>query len=184
MRKVVLYMQSTLNGLAMGDDNDMNWLTVSDQTWEVVGELQERCDTVLLGRNNYEEFLEFWPGAASDDSLPAGMYSHARWLTSNEKVVFTKTLTSASWQNTTLVSDDVVAEVSKLKESAGKDLLLLGGVGIVNAFARNNLIDEIRLLVNPTTLASGKQLFSSDLTLKLVEAKPFESGVVALHYER
>jgi dihydrofolate reductase len=184
VRKVVLYMQSTINGFAI--DDDMEWLTVSDQTWEIVGALQDSCDTVLVGRKSYEEFAGFWPGAVDDESNPPGMLSHARYLSDTEKVVFTKTLKKADWQNTRLVHDDLVEEVGKLKAGTGKDLLLLGGIDLVHSFAQNDLIDEYRILVNPATIvpSTGRMLFTDRLNMRLIEAKPFESGVVAMHYAR
>lgn len=184
MRNVILYMQTTLNGHAIGEDEeDMDWLTVTDQTWELVNGLQERCDTALIGRVSYQDFTTFWPGAVNDDSLPPGMQSHARWLTDTEKVVFSTTTNTSDWQRTRFASD-LVDEVKQLKSGAGKDLLLLGGIGLANSFAANDLIDEYWVLLNPGTTAGGQPLFSTKLSLRLIEAKPFDSGVVALHYGR
>jgi len=183
VRKVILYMQTSLNGYAIGEDEeDMDWLKVSDQTWELVNGLQERCDTALIGRVTYDDFVGFWPGAADDDSLPEGMRSHSRWLTASEKIVFSSKKGKSDWDNTRYVTN--LNGVKKLKDGKGKDLLLLGGVGLANEFMSNDLIDEYYVLLNPGTTVTGLSLFKTKLDLKLLDAKPFESGVVALHYGR
>lgn len=184
MRNVVLYMQSTLNGMAVGPDEEMDWLTVNDQTWEIVGNLQEQCDTALIGRNTYGEFVGFWPAAADDPGNPPGMVSHARWLADTEKLVASRTLDSVDWQNSRLLGDDFMGEIARMKKGAGKDLLLLGGVGLVRSMSEHDLIDEYWLLVNPATISSGQSALASRRNMRLLEAKPFDSGVVALHYAR
>ena len=184
MRNVVLYMQSTINGYAIGPDEEMDWLTVTDQTWELVGKLQEQCDTALIGGVTYREFVDFWPTAADDSGHPEGLRSHSRWLTDSQKVVFSSTLQDPGWRNARVVAADLPGEIARMQKEPGKDLLLLGGPGLVRSFSEADLIDEYWILLNPGSMGGGKTLLSTRKTVRLLEAKPFDSGVVALHYGR
>ena len=89
-----------------------------------------------------------------------------------------------TWKNSQLIKGDAVAEIIKLKEQSGKDILVYGSGGLMQTLIRANLIDEYRLLVYPITLGSGKHLFRdrSRTTLTLSETKTFSSGVVLLRY--
>jgi dihydrofolate reductase len=102
------------------------------------------------------------------------------------KIVFSRTLDTAEWNNSTLLHgispDDIVA----VKQESGKNIVIYGSASVVQALMELGLIDEYQLLVHPIVLGSGKRLFrdGSDVTtLRLVEAKPFSSGVVLLSYE-
>lgn len=102
------------------------------------------------------------------------------------KVVFSKTLDRADWQNTTLVTDHLIEEITHLKQEPGKDLMLLGSGVLVSELTKHRLIDEYQLMVNPVVLGSGNPLFKDlqgKAQLKLVESKPFQSGKVLLKYE-
>lgn len=184
MRKLVLYMQSTLNGYG-GDPNDeMFWVSVTEQTWEFVAEMRESCDVAVLGRKTYQDFVKFWPGVPEDESQSPGVQALGRWMWDSEKLVFSKTLDSVdpSWPNTRLLTD--VEDIRQLKETEGKDLLILGGIGIAGSFARAGLIDEYWIHLNPVAIDAGRLLLNDRVDLRLLEARPFDSGVVVLHYAR
>ena len=91
----------------------------------------------------------------------------------------------AAWRNSTLISGNVAEEVRKLKRQPGKDIYVDGSSVLVHALAQHNLVDEFSLLVYPIVLGSGKRLFPDGrrADLKLIEAKPFPSGVVLLRYQ-
>jgi dihydrofolate reductase len=102
------------------------------------------------------------------------------------KVVVSTTLTSAeAWRNSTIISQNVVDEVRKLKEQPGKNIYVDGSSVLVHTLAQHDLVDEYSLLVYPVVLGSGKQLFPDGLRvdLNLVESKPFPSGVVLMRYQ-
>ena len=103
-----------------------------------------------------------------------------------KKYVVSTTLTStATWRNSTIISQGVVEEVRKLKEAPGKNIYVDGSSVLVRTLAQHDLVDEYSLLVYSIVLGNGKQLFPADLrvNLKLVESKPFPSGVVLMRYE-
>jgi dihydrofolate reductase len=101
------------------------------------------------------------------------------------KVVFSRTLAGASWANTTLLREDAAAAMRGLKSEAGPDMVILGSGRIVAALARERLIDEYQLLVNPVVIGKGRTMFDGldePLPLRLTESRPFRNGKVFLRY--
>jgi class 3 adenylate cyclase/dihydrofolate reductase len=136
------------------------------------------ADAILLGRVTYQIFAAFWPTAPPD------------WFTDKmngmPKYVVSRTLTKADWNNTSILSGDVGEEVLKLKEQSGGDILIFGSADLVNELMKHGLIDEVRLIVFPVVLGSGKRLFrdETDIShLKLIGTRSFSSGTVLLTYE-
>lgn len=137
------------------------------------------ADALLLGRVTYQGFAAAWPSATDE----AGFADRMNGL---PKHVVSTTLHEATWNNSRLIKDDVAGEVTKLKRQDGQDILVAGSATLIQTLMRHGLVDEYRLLVYPVVLGSGKRLFreGSDMrALKLVESKPFSSGVVALTYQ-
>ncbi len=102
------------------------------------------------------------------------------------KYVVSTTLETAEWNNSTLIKQNVVEEVSKLKQQPGQDILIAGSAMLVNALMQAGLIDEYRLMVHPIVVGGGKRLFQEGTTtqgLKLVDTKMFSSGIVVLNYQ-
>ena len=102
------------------------------------------------------------------------------------KIVFSRTLKTASWQNTTLVNGDPVAHVRKLKSEPGPGIAILGSGSIVSQLAGAGLIDEYQIVVNPIVLGKGRTLFEGvqeKIGLKLVKSRAFGNGNVVLYYE-
>jgi len=133
-------------------------------------------DALLLGRVTYEEFVASWPLRSGDPFTDR--------INSLPKFVASTTLEEPLEWNATLLKGDLAAEVAKLKQQSGQDLLIYGSGELVHTLMQHNLIDQLNLLVYPVVLGSGKRLFGegSTTTLRLVEAKTFSSGVVALIY--
>ena len=103
------------------------------------------------------------------------------------KVVFSRTLSAASWENTKLVKGDLVAEVRKMKEGTGSDLVVMGSGSIVAQLAQADLVDELKLVLNPVVLGSGKGLFAGvarRLDFTRVSSRSFENGNVYVTYAR
>ena len=182
MRKIVLYMQQTLDGRGADPANTMEWANVSRQTWDFADELTATVDTAVIGRGLYEEFLGVWPAAATSDAASPGMRKLARWFCDHEKLVLTRTLEAPDpvWPNTTFLRD--VEELRARRDGEGGDLFVTGGIGIANALAAAGLLDELWLHVNPSVIGDGRALLAEPLDLRLLEARPLDSGVVVLHY--
>jgi dihydrofolate reductase len=110
----------------------------------------------------------------------------AEGMNSAQKVVFSRTLDKASWKNTRVVKGDLAAEVRKMKEHAGEDILIFGSGTIVSQFAQDGLIDEYRLIVNPLAIGKGRTMFEGikdKMTLKLANTRAFDNGNVLLTYQ-
>ena len=124
-------------------------------------------DSLLLGRRTYEGFAAAWPSRTDEGGF-------ADKMNTMPKFVVSTTLEEATWDNSTIISDNVVDEISKLKEQPGGDILVAGGATLVQTLVEHDLVDEYRLMIFPVVLGSGKRLFAdgSDTTaLSLVEVK-------------
>ncbi|HUG88452.1 MAG TPA: dihydrofolate reductase family protein, partial [Actinomycetota bacterium] len=131
---------------------------------------------ILLGRVTYQIFAAFWPTA------PASEFKDG--MNAVPKHVVSRTLQEPTWSNTSIVRD-VAREVPELKATPGGDILVHGSADLVDSLMRLRLVDELRIMVFPVVLGSGKRLFrdESDLShLELVETRSFSSGVVLLTY--
>ena len=107
-------------------------------------------------------------------------------MNSLPKIVFSRTLGKAAWNNTRLVKDSIAEEIENLKRQSGKDVALLGSGTILTELAQRGLIDEYRIMVNPVVLGEGTPLFKGikdRLKLRLIKTRTFKSGNVLLYYE-
>jgi dihydrofolate reductase len=144
----------------------------------------DRIGTVLFGRVTYQLFEAYWPHADEDPAATPSMLAYARKINAIPKVVFSRTLEKADWNNASLVKRDPLVEVAKLKQGTGKDLLV-GGLSLLQAFTRARLMDEYWLLVHPLVVGKGRPYFDGlqgRLDLRLAGTRTFRSGVVVLHY--
>ena len=133
-------------------------------------------DALLLGRVTYQGFAEAWPSRSGE---------FADKMNGMAKYVVTSTLDHGSWNNSTLIKNNIVGEVSRLKSAPGRDLLVAGSGQLVRMLMQHDLVDELRLMVFPTLLGKGKRLFDDrgdKHALRLVESKPVGSGVLILIY--
>lgn len=137
---------------------------------------------MLFGRITYQMMASWWPSPQAMKAMPLV----AERMNSARKVVFSRTLKEATWSNTTLVKDDLVATVQDLKQTAGKNMLIFGSSTIVSQLARKGLIDEYQLVVNPLVLGRGRTMFETltqPLKLKHTQTRTFGNGNVFLCYE-
>jgi dihydrofolate reductase len=147
---------------------------------EVTRDALERLsgsDAMLMGRGSYELFAAAWPGQTDD---------FAQRMNGIRKYVFSSTLASADWSNSTIVRGDVLSEIARIKEQDGGDLALFGHGRLAQTLLENGLIDELRLSIHPVLAGAGLPQFSNGhkTPLKLVSAKTFTTGVVVLSYQR
>ena len=132
---------------------------------------------ILLGRVTYEVFAAFWPTAPNDDGF-------ADRMNGMPKYVVSKSLKTATWQNTTVIADGIEG-VAELKRQPGGDLIIYGSGALLNSLIKQDLIDEYRLMIFPVLLGSGQRLFEDARDVKhleLVDTRKFESGVTVLTY--
>lgn len=183
MRKVIFSTSVSLDGFIEGPNRDLDWAIVDEELHRHFNDQARAKSAFMYGRRTYEVMVDYWPTADTDPTMPDYMVEFARIWKSMPKIVFSKTLEQVE-KSHRLVRENVVEEVTKLKEQPGKDLAL-GGADIASTLMRHGLIDEYQIYVQPIVLGSGTPLFKSldaPLDLRLVETRTFGSGVVLLHY--
>ncbi len=182
MRKLFLFMMVTLDGFFEGPNQSIDWHHVDEEFNDFAIDQLREVDTLLFGRVTYEGMASFWPTqfAREDDPIVAGM------MNSMPKIVFSRTLDRADWENSRLVKENMAEVVSKLKQHPGKDLAIFGSANLTASLLQMGLVDELRLMVNPVILGSGTPVFKGiheKLNLKLLRTQTFRSGNVLLCYQ-
>ena len=178
MRKVIVSNLMSLDGFFEGPNHELDWFVVDEEFFAYARDMLRGVDTIVFGRKTYQHMADYWPSAPADEI--------ADQMNNLPKIVFSRTLESAEWQNSTLVKNDAVAEISKLKQLPGKDMVILGSASLASFLLQQGLIDEYRVILNPVLLGSGSPLFQDvkqRLRLKLSRTKLFGSGVVVLYYQ-
>ena len=192
MRELIVAEFITLDGVIQApggaDEDTEGGFTHGGWTWpywhDDIGahffQAMSGADAILLGRKTWQIH-----GAAFDPMPPGDPFGDL--LNGVRKYVVSTTLTSpAAWRNSTIIRDDVVEAVRRLKQEPGKNILLDGSSRLVQVLAAHDLVDEYSLHVYPIALGGGKRLFPEGkrLDLALVEASPLPTGVVFMRYRR
>jgi dihydrofolate reductase len=184
MRDLVVTENITLDGVI---DATGGWFDVTDNP-EVdqsdlraaLGEQSAAADAVLFGRVTFEEMRSYWP-EQTDDTTGVTDY-----LNRVAKYVVSATLGDPKWEPTTVLPADGFQDaIRALKAEPGRDIVTTGSITLVHALIGAGLVDEYRLFVYPVVLGRGRRLFpdgTSVPALRLVETRPFRSGVVLLRY--
>jgi len=179
MRKLNFQINMTLDGFA-----DHTAAIADDELHDFFTDQLNNVSIELLGRITYELMDSYWPIAPKDPAATKSMVNFANRFNALPKVVFSKTLEKAEWNNTTIIKDNIIDEVIKLKKQPGKDISV-GGITIIQDFIRHGLFDECWLLVHPVLIGKGRRLFEgleNTIKLKLIDTQTFQSGVTVLHY--
>jgi dihydrofolate reductase len=183
MRKLVVFNHVTLDGYFVDMNGDMSWAHKNDAEWKTFAEGNAKGDGPLLfGRITYELMASYWPTPLASKNDPV----LAERMNSLPKVVFSRTLDKASWNNTKLVKGDMAAEIRKMKKEPGEGMAILGSGSIVSQLAQEGLIDQYQIVVNPIVLGKGRTMFDGikrKLILKLASTRAFGNGNVFLCYE-
>ena len=185
MRKLVLFMHVSLDGFAADPNRGLDFLSYDKELEQYAEELVKTVGSPVYGRITYQLMESYWPTVLKKPNASGHALEHARWVENVPKIVFSKTLTEVTWNNTRLIKDNIVEEVNKLKEQPGKDLAIFGSPGLASTFMNLGLIDEYKLTVHPIILGNGISAFTNNSrknTLKLLESKTLKSGVITLHY--
>jgi dihydrofolate reductase len=185
MRKLIAFNHVTLDGYFVDANSDFRWAHKGNDDPEYSAFVAENASgggQLLFGRKTYELMASYWPTPIADQHNPAV----AKGMNSMPKVVFSRTLDQASWNNTRLVNGDLVSEVQRMKSEAGPDMAILGSGSIISQLAQANLIDEYQIIVDPVALGKGRSMFdgiNNQLNLKLAKTRTFKNGKVYLCYE-
>lgn len=184
MRKLIIDSIISLDGYYTDPNNSIDWFDFDEKEQEWSKEINRRVDTIIYGRRTYEEFSAFWPTPQPEkigfDPLLI------RQLRELPKIVFSRSLSSAPWNPSTIVRENPDEAISKMKKESGKDIVVVGSGSVVTSLVRAGLVDEYRIRVRPIILGAGKPLFSDSNArhpLRLVSSQQFDNGVIGLHYE-
>lgn len=181
MAKLEMFNLITLDGFFKGAGDDISWHNFGEDEQKMSDELANRGSTLLFGRVTYDMMYSYWasPHAIKNDPVTA------RGMNQTRKIVFSKTLDTVKWQNTTLIRGDLVSEVRKLKEQEAKDITILGSGQIVRQLAEAGLIDHYVFLLNPIAIGEGTSLFQGLIGIrkfKLSSSRTMKSGNILLSY--
>src|SRR6266536_6511052 len=177
MRKLWVKAWITLDGVFDADTMDHWWEnTNSPERMQYIKEEYSKGDAYLLGRVTYEMLWPGWSKQTTGDG-PGPI------LNRMHKYVVSNTLATAPWKESTIISGNVVEELTKLKQQPGKDIIIDGSANLVQSLMGTDLIDEYRFLVQPIVMGKGRRFFTDgmpQLRLRLVESKTLSLGVLAL----
>ena len=185
MRRLIVFNSVTLDGYFTGVNGDMSWAhkDPQDAEWNsFVAENSSSDGALVFGRVTYEMMAGFWPTPNAIKNIP----EVAAGMNARPKLVFSRTLVSAGWNNTTLVKGDVTTEMRRMKQEFGSDMVILGSGSIVSQLAHAGLIDEYQIALTPIVLGQGRTMFETvkeRQSLKLTKTRPFTNGSVLLNYE-
>jgi dihydrofolate reductase len=175
MRNIVVTEFVSLDGVM--EEPRWTFRYWNDEIAKFKGEESSASDALLLGRVTYQGFAAAWPESKDEG---------ADYFNSARKHVVSKTLEEPlEWNNSTLIKDNIVEEITDLKQQDGKDITVHGSATLVQTLMQHDLADRYRLLVYPVIVGKGERLFKEGIpaTLKLLGSQSFSSGVVALVYE-
>ena len=186
MRKLVSFMHISLDGFTTDSNGTMNWIKVDDEMFEYAGKRTDASDTALYGRNTFQLMEDYWPTAADQPNPTKHDIEHSKWYKNVNKVVVSTTIKDAGSSNTLIIRKDLPAEIRKMKQGIGNEIIMFGSPSLTHSLMEENLIDDYWLFVNPILVGQGIPLFKNirQITaLELISSQVFASGVVCLHYE-
>lgn len=181
MRKLIMWNVITLDGYFEGTQN---WdLSFHNAVWgqeleKLSIEQLHAADYLVFGRVTYEGMAAYWTKEEGEI---------AELMNSIPKLVFSKTLKSVDWNNTTLISENASAEIRKLKEADGRDMYVFGSANLSETFVNDHLFDEYRIGIAPVILGSGRPLFRQGIApgnLSLLSTQQLSTGGVILKYSK
>jgi dihydrofolate reductase len=182
MRKLMVFNQVSLDGYIADEHGDMSWAHKHDPEWlEFVSGNASGESMLLFGRRTYDLMASYWPTPLAHQNAPVV----AAHMNRQPKVVFSRTMKQASWENTTVLQGDIAAEVRKLKAEPGPDMVLMGSGTIVSQLTNARVIDEYQLVLNAIVLGRGRKLFDEvqeKLPLTLKKTRVFGNGNIVLWY--
>ncbi len=185
-RKLIMWNVITLDGFFEGNQSwDLSFHNIiwGEELEQLSLEQLESADYLAFGRKTYEGMASYWTQVPEGDAEQP----IARLMNSVPKLVFSKSLKQADWNNTTIINGDAAVEMRRLKEQGGKNIYVFGSAELSETFINDNLFDEYRIGISPVILGSGRPLFrgsSTPTNLSMIEAQPLKTGGIVLKYGR
>jgi len=182
MRKIILDVAVTLDGFIEGTNGEIDWLVNDEETdfGDILTDILADIDIIFYGRVSYDLWGNYFPA----ENASAKLKKAYNLLHSKTKYIFSTTKTSDG--NATFINSNVKERVQQIMQQPGKNIWLYGGGKLITTFINLGLVDVYRLAVHPVILGTGKPLFENiekRVGLKLIDAKPSNSGVILLRYQ-
>ena len=185
-RRLYVSMIVSADGFIEGPQRELDWFEDGDPYFErYCDEMVDAVGLALYGRRAYESMLSYWPNAEARPRSPQDL-AFARKMNALPKVVLSRTLQRAEWNNTRIVGDRVAETIAELKRQAGKPIVAWAGAGLVETLTQLRLVDEYRMIVHPVLLGRGTPLFQGierPQKLKLVRTQQIGASLVVSCYE-
>lgn len=184
MRTITVFNFLSLNGFYKGLNEDISWHRHGPEESEFAGDAAQSKEqnALLFGRVTYEMMYSYWPSEMAMKNAPRV----ADGMNKAPKIVLSNSLKKASWQNTSVISGNIIAETMKLKQQSGPNITILGSGSIVRQFADHDLIDQYTFMIDPVVLGEGSTVFgglNKKLDLEFLNSKAFKSGVLLVNYK-
>jgi dihydrofolate reductase len=184
MRRLSVFNSVTLDGYFTGEQGDISWSKGNDDDeWNAfVADNAKGGGVLVFGRVTYELMASYWPTPDAARRFPVV----AERMNNLPKVVFSRTLDRASWNNTQLVKGDLASTMRKMKVEPGDDMVIMGSGSIVAQLAREGLIDEYQIVLTPVVLGKGRTMFEGierGQAFRRTKSRTFGNGNVFLCYE-
>ena len=182
-RRLTAFGHVSLDGYFVDESGDMSWAHKRDAEWNgFVAENAGSDSELVFGRTTYQMMAGYWPTSQAVEASPVV----ADRMNRTRKVVFSRTLDTAPWNNTTLIKGDIAASMRRMKQEPGKPMVILGSGSIVSQMAQEGLIDEFQIVLNPLAVGNGRTYFDGiegRLKLTLVKTRAFGNGNVLICYK-
>ena len=183
MRRLMVFNSITLDGHFTGANGDLSWAHVQDPEWQAFTAENAKGEAeAIFGRVTYEMMASWWPTPQARQMAP----DVAKAMNEMPKVVFSRSLRTADWQNTRVVNSDPADEIRRMKSQSGPQLLLMGSGTIVSQLTEAGLIDEYQIVVHPLVIGKGRSMFETvtkTVPLRRTAERTFKNGRVVLWYE-
>ena len=185
MPKLIVFNNISLDGYFTDAEGLLHWAHKSDPEWnEFTASNAGGGGVLVFGRVTYEMMADFWPTKQATEMFP----EVAAEMNNLPKIVFSRTMKEATWNNTRLINDNITEEMRKLKSAPGDaDMVIMGSGTIVSQFTQEGLIDEYHIVSHPIIIGKGRTMFEGGqekVPLKRTKSRTFENGCVFFSYER
>lgn len=185
-RRLYVSMLVSVDGFIEGPERELDWFRDGDPQFEqYCDEMLDSVGVALYGRRSYELMVQYWPNAEQNPKSAADL-AFARKMNALPKVVLSRTLQKATWNNTTILRDNVAERLKELKRTPGKPIVAWAGADLVATLAELDLVDEYRLIVQPVVLGRGTPMFqrvAGRRSLRLTRTTQLGRGITVLCYE-
>lgn len=185
MKKLIVIVQTSFDGFVAGPRGEFDNFIGDDENLEFVCSVTDEADAALFGRVSYEMVNSYWPTAGQKPDATKNTVKYSDWYNRVLKIVLSRTLPAATTGNTMVIREDIPAEIDKLKQQPGKNILMFGSPMTVRYLLELDLIDGFWLIMHPVIFGQGIPLFGNTgkvVKLDLIATRHLTSGTMAMHY--